>query len=75
MPVKHGPRGMRGEVAGPRESFGTPYSVGEARAWVEQYGDRIDVYPRELMLWLCDRIVELEAGPPPGGRPPGVPGR
>ena len=76
MPVKHGPKGVRGTVAirnAAKEASGTPYTVGEAREWLNLYGERIDIYPRELMEWLCDRVEALEdfggtlkAGPPPG---------
>lgn len=78
MPVKHGPKNMLGKVA---EAHGTPYTLGEARAWLEMYGDRLDIYPRELMEWLCDRVEALQqfaathktTETVPGSRPPGVP--
>lgn len=35
-----------------------PYTVDEARAAAKSLPDRYD-YERNLMLWLCDRVVRL----------------
>jgi len=46
---------------------GIPYTVSEARAYLyatpisNHPGGAIDLYPADLMRWLCDRIEELEA--------------
>lgn len=58
--ARHRAKAKPNQPPKPKTERGIPYSVGEARAWVEAYGHRIDIYPRELILWLCDRIEELE---------------
>jgi len=41
------------------EDFGTPYSVAEARLTAQDHKN-MDIYHKELILWLCNRIEELE---------------
>jgi hypothetical protein len=42
----------------PDGSFGTPYSVSEARGAAQKHKD-MDQYHAELMLWLCDEVDRL----------------
>jgi len=40
------------------EGYGTSYTVTEARKVAGQ--PKYDNYHKEIMLWLCDRVEELE---------------
>lgn len=42
----------------PDGSFGTPYSVSEARGAANEHKD-MDQYHQGLMLWLCDEVDRL----------------
>jgi len=42
----------------PDGSFGTPYSVSEARGAAKTH--KMDRYHRDLILWLCERVEILE---------------
>ena len=43
----------------PDGSYGTPYSVSEARGAAKSHN--MDQYHRDLILWLCDEVERFEA--------------
>ena len=56
---------MSDEETAMADTRGTPYSVGEARRMAETY-THLDIYVRQIILWLCDQIDAQEAA---GGGP------
>ena len=40
-----------------KEPYGTPYTVTEARMAAEN--NPMDIYHKEIILWLCDKVDEL----------------
>ena len=51
----------------PDGSFGTPYSVAEARGASDSH-NHMDEYHKHLMLWLCDEVDRLNKMVPKGKR-------